>query len=254
MTAPEGLLGFPGLTLIASRKGWKRDIGQTKIEVFKGPVDSIDSRFDILTATPNVDNLDRDIGDGFGILTVTTVEDELTSTFDQNDVWECIGQELLKPIRAHQDFNKEVNQDKLEDTRKFYLEGFSGPGPHDGDGDPFKKYLEILRRENTEFIRSAAVLRRSLTVGPRSTQFASWDNVDRAITIGATGLPSSGQPLILGSIQSMPEANNAKKQWLKRGPQIRTSGDRRFTITQEFWFARRWSETFYEGDAEDGNP
>jgi len=246
------VLGFLGLTLVSTNKGWNRDKGQTKIETFEGPIAAIDSRFDILTATPNVDNLVRNTEDGVGTLIVTTVEDELTSTFDQNDVWEFIGQELLKPIRAHQDFNKEVDQDKLEDTRKFYLEGFSGPGPH--DGDPYKKYLDILRRENTEFIRSAAVLRRSLTVGPRSSQFANWDSVDRAITIGATGLPSAGQPLILGSIQSMPEANNAKKQWLKRGPQIRTSGDRRFTITQEFWFARRWSETFYEGDAEDGNP
>ena len=193
--APDNL-GFPGLTLTSTDKGWKRDLGETKIEIFEGPVSAIDSRFDILKATPGVDDLVRNTSDGLGTLTVTTVEDDLITTFEDNDIWEFLSQDLLKGIRTHQVFNKDGDQDRLEDTKKFFDEGNSGPGPHNSDGDPFVKYLRILRSEQTEYIRSAAILRRTLTVGPRSRQFANWTNVDRAIGIKSTGLPSSGQPLL----------------------------------------------------------
>jgi hypothetical protein len=52
----------------------------------------------------------------------------------------------------------------------------------------------------------------------------------------------------------MADYAEAKKQWLKRAPQLVRSGKRKDRLVYEWWFARRWSHELYAGDDEDGNP
>lgn len=252
-----GIVGLDDLTLISTDKGWNRGTGETRIEVWEGPITKINERFELLKNTPDIDKIQKSTVDGKGRLNITIVNsgDEVPgSNFADNAVWELIGQDLYKGLRAHQTFSVAADQSKLEDTRKFYEEGLGGVGPHDSDGAPFTTYLNLLRRGTEEFVRSVAILRQSLVVGSRSTEKADWENVDRAVTLSGTGLDGTGAQAIIGAIDTMPEANSGKKQWLKRAPQLRTSGDRRFTIVLEFWYAKEWSKVLYEGDEGDDNP
>jgi len=176
------------------------------------------------------------------------------TTLALNSVWELLPQDLYRDIRAFQTFNQAADQTKLEDTRKFFEEAHSGNGPHNADGAPYTTYLNILRRGQSEYVRTTAILQQSIAVSKRSTIAANWLGVDEAWKIdGEAGSPSPPAELI-GSVAAMDEADSTKKQWLKRGPVERQINRYQYSISQQWWYARRWSKTFYNGDDEADNP
>jgi hypothetical protein len=71
---------------------------------------------------------------------------------------------------------------------------------------------------------------------------------------GSPNLRQSGDAQVIGALSGMADYAEAKKQWLKRAPQLVRSGKRKYRLVYEWWFARRWSHELYAGDNEDGNP
>jgi hypothetical protein len=125
-------------------------------------------------------------------------------------------------------------------------------------GEPDSTYAKLLLRGVGEFVRSTAILRATTVVNARTVAKASWEGVDRAWTLsgesGSPNPPGTGSAGIVGLIDDMPDHDDEKKQWLKRAPQVRSLDRGRFQIVQEWWFARRWSYSLYEGDNEADNP
>jgi len=264
MTVDAGLNDY---TLTSTRREWNRDTGKSIVKTYVGPIDKIDAFYSSLINDPDVDRISDLSEHGKGTLEVFVADEDVSGigsvTVGDNITWELVPQDITKPIRSLGApaptaivFNEAALQDVLEDTRLFYETAqTSGTLPV---GEPQETYLKLLQQGSSEYVRTAAVLRSSLILSARSTLVASFVGVDRAHKL--TGQPGSPDINFLGAatflqlINQMPEADGSKKQWMKRAPYVMTNGNRRFSINQEWWFARRWSETFYGGDQEDGNP
>lgn len=258
MSFPE-IIGFDGYTLTKQRKGWSKSNGETQILTYKGPKDKIDDYYESIINADSVDSIDMDIDGGMGILEITVVDLDGSGgpvTGENNDVWELVGQDLFRNVRAHETFNQDANQADLEEVREAIEKAdkaFAVPA-----ADPEQTYYKLLLRGNDEYVRTSAILRRTINVGPRTLVTAAWEGVDQAWKMngeeGSPNLRTTGDAQIIGAVNSMPDADATKKQWLKRAPQIRGIGNRRYSLIYEWWFARRWSEVLYGGDEEDGNP
>ena len=255
------ILGDNAFTQVATRVGWDKQFGWTTTKEFEGPRAKTDAYANNYVNKPEVARVEKDIRNGKGVVTVTWVDDDgglgiALSTFLDNDVWEVIGQDLFKDIRAHQTFNQDNDQAALEEVREAVEKAnknFAVPA-----NDPEKTYYKLLLRGVKEFVRSSAILRRTVVVGPNSLEVANWTGVDKAWKLrgesGSPDLRTTGDAKIIGVISSMDEYDSTKKQWLKRAPQVTQLSRRQFRITIEWWFARRWSHALYAGDNENGNP
>lgn len=250
------ILGLNGYTKVGERKAWNRDSGRTTIFDYEGPREPTDVFMESLVNDPAVDGLQFGSIGGVGTLSVTYVDDDGTgggtTTPQDNELWEFIGQDLFKSIKAHPTFNTTSPagvQDTLEAARLYFRTAQQqGSAP---SGAPATTYYELLLRGTDEYVRSAAILRQTLLVGARSTTQANWEGVDRAWKFdsepGSPDMPTAGQQVIIGSVESMDDFFPSLRQWLKRAPTITQAGRRRFRIQTEWWFARNWSEVLYSG-------
>ena len=260
MSSAARILGANNYTQVGESRVWSRDQGWTTVKEYEGPKDKIRTLINSLVDDPAIDGLSENKRRGKGSLDVTYVDDDGSggggTTEQQNETWQLIGQDLCKNIRAHTTFNKDANQNDLENTRVFYESG-GGRGIRVGS-EPSVTYFALLRRGVSEYVRTAIILRKTITAGPRSLLRASWTGVDRAWKLdgepGSPNLATAGEAAIIGALSEMDDFDNEKKQWLKRGPTVSPTGRRRYNISAEWWFARRWSETLYSGENEDGNP
>jgi len=254
------ILGSAGLTRVSRKHKWNRERGLHYREVWKGPIELVRSTFFGLVGSDLIDDIDMDGDDGVGTLTKIIADqsgdegDGASQSSELNAVWTVISQDLYRNIRANQTFNVAADQTKLEATRRFFEEAKGGDGPYHADGAPFTTYLDLLRRGSDEFVRTAVIIQKSIPVGKRSTLTASWTGVDRAWKLrNEAGSPNPPSELI-GLVENMPEGDNTKKQWLKRGPQLQQLTRYTYSLVYQWWFARRWSNTFYSGDSETDNP
>jgi hypothetical protein len=238
------------------------------VYTYRGPAAKLTAFFLSLVGTDPIDITEIDITEGVATVQVT-YEDEDGSgggaATDYNITWELIGQDLFKDIRTFDgtklgttSFNKDADQAALEAVRKKYLEGKVDAAYIAGLAGAPLLYAKFLMRNAAEYRRTQVVLRKSIKVGRRSAMTAAWDGVDLAWKLsGESGSPNptgTGSAALIGTIASMSEADNGKKQWLKCAPQMRQVGGNKWSITQDWTFARRWSYNLYLGDSEDGNP
>jgi hypothetical protein len=262
------ILGANNYTLVGTRKEYDQESGESTVTTYQGPIDKIDelyaeTRNDVIDGL--YDKVTTGKKDGMGQLEISVSDSGDAAEEDTNTVWELVGQDIYKNIRSYngdvtssEAFNKDTNQTDLENTRLFFeTAGQEGVDP--GDDEPQATYLQLLMRGTDQYVRSIAVLRSRITVSRRSQITCDWTGVDRAWRLtgdSASGGPNLnlGQAALLGQISSMPEADDTKKQWLKRAPSLTMTGSKSYTMTQEWWFARAWSENLYDGDAADGNP
>jgi len=255
------VIGLNDFTLTSTSRTWSKDNGQGTVKNYEGPIDKIKEFFESQIDDPAIDTMRNLSNNGKGVLEVTFVDDDGSGeglvTAENNDIWELIGQDLFKNIRAHETFNVDNDQPALEEVRKA-VEAADKDLQALTAGEPQETYQKLLLQGTDEYARTAVILRRSINAGSRTLLQASWLGVDRAWEldneVGSPNLRTTGDAAIIGAIAEMPDEDGTKKQWLKRAPQIRTQGRRSWSIVQEWWFARRWSATLYEGDAEAGNP
>lgn len=255
MAAPLDVLGVDGMSRVGRRRSWSKNSGLGFTEIFEGPVDKAKIFYESFINGPDLDEVTFSQVKGKGVVELFQSDNDpeaaISTTGIDNEFWQIQPQDLWKSVRAHQTFNINALQDDLEAARLFY-ETAGAEGTKPTAGAP-KTYFDLLLRGVEEYARSVPVLQQTIRVSKRTTIEASWDGVDRAHVIGAAPGPTPPTS-ILGVINNMPEADDTKKQWLKRAPQVMEESDARFQIITHWWFARRWSETLYEGDVENGNP
>jgi len=250
------IIGLNGYSEVSRSETYSKSGGRSAKITYEGPLDKIDELFVALIGDPAVDTLDKNRSNAKGVLTVGYVDDDGSggggSTEENNTTWELVPNDIYKPINGFN--NGAVNfadanyVQELQDILRKIRQGQAVARPA---GNPQQGFFDLLMMGVEEYVRTGVTLRKSINVSLRSTLVANWTNVDRAVVIADTGLDDSH---LIGTIADMPEANSAKKQWLKRGPTIRTYGQGKYTIAQDWWFARRWSALLYGGDVEAGNP
>jgi len=252
----ESILGLNDYTLVRTSKGWDKDKGSSISREYHGPIEKIDNLYESLIGDISIDTIDRTTQMGKGVLIITAADDENPNNPEENDLWEVVGQDLYKDLRSHQTYNQDADQADLEEVRRAIETvdlNFAEPA-----NEPEKSYHKLLLRGVDQYVRTTAILQRSIQAGPRSLLKASWTGVDKAWKIsgedGSPNLRTTGDAAIIGYLQEMPEYDENKKQWLKRAPQLRQVGKRRFALVYQWWYARRWSHSLYDGDNEDGNP
>jgi len=266
------IIGLNGYTKTSTRKEFTQEASETTIETYEGPIAKVDELYAESTASVLSGEIDKvtDVSsNGKGVLELHysggsgSTSADPTDTF-ANTIWELVPQDIYKNIRSYNGdvagsfaFNKDADQEGLEAVRLFFeTAGKDGTFPVNGTQ---VAYYNLLTRGTDQYVRTIAVLRSRLTVSKSSLLTADWTGVDRAWRLtgdSASGGPdlNVGQATIIGQIESMPEADNNLKQWLKRGPGITMNGNQSFTMTQEWWFAKAWSHNQYDGDDVDGNP
>jgi len=264
------VIGLNDYTKVSTRREYTQESGQTTVTTYKGPPDPINDLYESsLAAVQNgeIDSVTTSVENGEGILEIRVADGDEDgndpNTVFNNTIWELIGQDIFKNLRSYPGdvsgsvaFNGDSDQDDLEETRLYFETAQTeGSAP---SGEPSETYYKLLLRGTDQYVRSTAVLRTTITVSRRSQITLDWNGVDRAWKIdGQTGSPDldqTGQGALIGQIINLPGYNAEKKQWLKRAPQLTQTGRRNYTITQEWWYANRWSNNLYGGDSETDNP
>jgi hypothetical protein len=254
------------LTRVRRYDRWRAESGDQIVEEYVGPLSVASTEYASAKSSGLWDEVEfsRDKGKGMLTLAVST-ESTAGGGFpvDPKPVWEVVGQDLFRNIRAFGGgtaagvvFNAAADQEAMEEVRlRVESAEIDGLLPL---AEPMSTYARLLLRGTNEFVRSTAILRSTIVVNSRTSARASWAGVDRAWKLsgesGSPSIPGTGASAIVGVIGDMPDFSAAKKQWLKRAPQIRSLERGRYQIAQEWWFSRRWSYALYSGDNEADNP
>ena len=268
MPTPLDIIGADAYTRSGARKAWSQANGYVTVYTYKGPAAKLTAFFLSIVGTDAIDIAEIDISEGIATVQVTYEDDDGSGgggASNYNVTWELIGQDIYKDLRTFdgtilgtQSFNLDADQQELETVRKKYLEGKIDDAFVAALGAAATVYAKLLLRGTSEYVRSQVILRKTVKVGRRSLIEASWDGVDQAWKLsgelGSPDITGIGTAALLGTISKMPEADDTLKQWLKRAPQIRQIGGNKFSIAQDWWYARHWSLNLYLGDAAAGNP
>jgi len=262
------IIGTDGMTRTSHNEHWSRRNGPGFREVWKGPPDRAQTFYETYINSSQIDDVDLDIDGGVGVVTITTSEATINggtvNTEELNVIWEMTGNDLYKDIMQHQTFSKyivggaAIAQKELQQVIIEFEKGNIEFTPAAGVPTLLR---DIRQTGQTQYVRSVPILRKTIQVSSRSVTASSWLGVDRAHTLKGnqgeaedTWYGPNPPTELIGRIDQMAEADDAKKQWLKRAPQTRQVGRHDFSEIQEWWFAKAWSETFYGGTNEDGNP
>ena len=256
MAEPVKLIGEDVVTQTGRRRGWTKAQGRSFTDTFRGKKETLEDFYESKVDDDSIDGVQFINDSGRVSVEVTTQDESPTgggeSTQVLNEFWEIIPQDMWKNIRAHQTFNKDDEQGNMELARQNFENG--KPPLIAGLVANAEIYQKLLLHGQEEYVRTAVILQNTVRLGPRSALSGNWEGVDKALRFDND--PGSPDPpsAIIGTLDDMPEFDDTKKQWLKRAPIVREVQRRRFEIITQWWFARRWSESLYGGDAEDGNP
>ena len=247
------IIGADALTLVSQNQVWSSDRGARLRTVYKGPPDKAKAAYLSYLNDPAVDEVTCDTL-GSGTLEVFINEQTSAGPSPNNEelnvTWEVVPQDVYKDVLQHETFATYATPKNLANVRSEYERGNTDYAAVAGVPTTYQTMLNLNYQQ---YLRSIAVLVKTVRVGSRSSIVASWKGVDRAWKMNEPNGPNA-PTLIIGAVNDLPEYDVTKKQWLKRAPSVRQSGRREFSLVYTWWFARRWSYTFYEGDNETGNP
>ena len=245
------------MTQVSTRQKYTADNGLTTIYTYEGPAEAAQTLFETFQDSVLLGealNTDKENKDGFSRVTVEYANEDEGAVTEENETWNLVPQDIEKPLRSYDGavsesvaFNADADQKALEKVRQ----AWERAEDYTPAGDPSTTYQKHLYRGTTAYTRTGCILRRVIKVAADSDVVAGWSNVDRAQKLEDTGFDetASNNAGIIGSISEMPESDSTKKQWLKRAPQLTPIGDNKYSIVQDWWFAREWSANLYDGDA-----
>ena len=248
--APVNIIGGEDAQEASSSATWSRRDGEVGISVIEGPIDAINTAYAGFKNNPATDTVSVRRANGRGTIELTIAES--TQTAALNDIWELLGREIVKDIRTHQDYNQTADQSAIAAARVAVEQGRGADfTPAAGAATD---YLALRLRGTSQYVRSQPILRRSVRTSDRGILDVAWDGVDRAWQLnGESGSPNPPADLV-GDINQMPEGSASAKQWLKKAPQKRQVTRTLYEVVFEWHFARRWSNSLYNGDSETDNP
>jgi hypothetical protein len=249
------IYGLDDVSLTEKQTVWEQSTGSMVREVYKGPREKAEDKFDdLLEAAEDNDAIRLTVKNGMGTVEVT-YQDEATVSEEENETWEVQADPLEKPLESFggraedanaQQFNKDADQAGIQFVRERFESGDRQLVP---SIEPALTYSRLLARGVNHYRRSGCVLVRHLIITSTSELAASWSGVDRAQQIATDDGPNP-PVAIIGAISEMPDYDEDKKQWLKNAPQIRQLSRGTYDVVQSWQFAKRWSYTLYGGDVE----
>jgi cell division protein FtsX len=251
------IIGANEVTRFRRRRIKKTGNAASLQEWYKGPIGVAEAFFNSNLDNDDIDEINLSVQKAHGVITITYSDNDGSGDGgggggddELEEIWEILSDDLEKDLRQHDEFNKTADQGQLEAARQAYMEGDYNKAPAAGVAEV---YHTLLMLGVTSYVRTAAILQRTIRVGRQSAAKASWAGVDQAWKLqGEEGSPDPTEDII-GVTTDMPEADESKKQWLKRGPNVRQVEDHGYEIVQSWWFAANWSNTLYVGTDEDGN-
>ena len=255
------IYGLDDVSLTSRTTAHSQDGSESVTEVWKGPVAKAQIKYDALILTYGVDDVTLSIDRGMGTITIKNATDVPaggTGGASPADAWtwECVGGDLEKPLESHTAVNKDdyavgIGLILSQHAQGQLNYGYTGAGTICTLASPYNTFATLHRRGTVSFLRSMVTVRASKRVSKRSvTLHTSWSGVDRAWKISEADGPSLMPADLKSSLALMPGYNSAKKQWLKRAPQQRTSDGRYYDVSMTWIWAERWSEALYFGDNE----
>jgi hypothetical protein len=148
--------------------------------------------------------------------------------------YELLSNEVTFPIETHPYFVDEtpvLTADEMLAVQVAVVNGVTGSTFNTKQTALYNFYVQGV----DYFFRSAYVLRASQVCSKRSEVAASYENVNEV-----AAPPDTAQVNTL--IGELPTG-----EWLKKAPQVRMYGNKKWQISQEWWWAPKWSKILYGG-------
>lgn len=159
-----------------------------------------------------------------------------------NAIWELIANDILKPIETHSDFDS-IAADRKREIENYVRSATDYPATLSGAAE--LSLAGYYAYQVLDFPLTELLLRKSIVVSSRSTITAAYAYMNRCVAINADQLIANiGPPsALLGVLTSLPLMSGADGawQWLKKAPQVRQVGKRKFQIMYEWWGTERWA-------------
>lgn len=229
------VIGSTGAIQQSIAKQWAYSPGETSQTVYKGVYAAVSNLYEQYKAVagynPTYDQLSLLYNRGTGTLTVSTVQDGTAQ-------YELIGNELSNPIWSHPYFltsdtpSARLTADQIREVRRSWETGTETTCPFT---DKQKTLYDMMSAGTIEYLVSSYVLRETKIVSKRSTVQASYVGVNTVVTPPSTSSVNS----LIGALPT--------GEWLKKTPQVRMAGARRWMIETEWWWAVKWSAILYGG-------
>ena len=236
--------GKDELIELPKKRRWDLQNGVQSFRRFTGTKTKIEAKFNELSsagANAGVDNLDEDIEGQTGRLIARIFDDsggaESANTEETNAIWELYGNEILKPIESHTDFDG-INGDRKREIERAIREAEAITLV----GAAEAALAGYLSHQVLDYMIGQYVLRKTTTVSSRSTITLSHTYNYRVITLDSINPPTA----LLGALSSLQKEDGSMGawQWLKKPPQIIQIAKTLFKLQYEFWGAERWAEIY----------
>lgn len=240
------VLGTTEIIRLPDKRTWNQTDGTQTFHRFAGTAEAVQRKFNELAAagsSSGVDDLDEDITGKAGKLVCRVIEDSGTAsggnTEALNAVWEVLAQDILKPIETHTDFNSVLT------TRKRLIEKEArDPGTQTLGTmtDAEKSLYGYYANQVLDFMLTEFIIRKTIVASTRSELTLNYASANRVVTLASIDPPS----VLIGSLTSLPKMDGTSGQWewLKKAPQVRQVGKRKFQLVYEWHGAERWAEIY----------
>ena len=220
------IIGSNGAIQQTVTTSWNYLNGEVNATVYKGVYDAVNQLYQNYKGfagfAPQIDNLQLVYQRGTGTLTVTMLNDGAPQ-------YELIGNEISNPIWTNSYFASLTGQ-QVSDVRKDFEQGLGGTFT----GLQLDLW-NLLALGTEDYLVSSYVLRETKQCSKKSALTASYDNVNKVDTPPSTASVNS----LIGGLPS--------GEWLKKTPQVRLIGAKRWSISTEWWWAEKWSAALYGG-------
>jgi hypothetical protein len=220
------VIGATGSIQQSVGKSWNYLNGEVSQTVYKGVYASVEALYNsykaVAGSAPSIDSLQLTYQRGTGVLTVSTIEDGTPQ-------YELIGNELSNPVWTHSHFAA-LTAAEIEAVRRDFEQGLGGTFT----GTQLELW-NMLSQGTEEYLVSSYVLRETKQVSKKSNVTASYTDVNKVMTPPNTSAVNA----LIGSLPP--------GEWLKKTPQVRLIGSKRWQISTEWWWAEKWSSILYSG-------
>ena len=223
---------------------WNKTQGDTKSVVYKGSAEKLQALFNSYKSfgggLANYEELQLDAMNGTGTLIASVGGQSAQATQDGDSMFELYANDIARRIENAPYFDSLSTEDK---SKVYAVYNRAITLPYDGSSVPAGNSLtgksltlyQFLENGIHEYYESQYVLRVTMIVSERSSVRASFSGVNQVTTP-----PSfSGSNAIIGAL---PDG-----EWLKKGPVLRSYGEGKWQLSQEYWWAVKWSSVLYGG-------
>ena len=205
---------------------WQYISGEVQTIIYEGDRTSVENLYNsykqVAGFSPDYDDLQYTNKGGRASLTIKLCADGAP-------IYEMPSNEVSAHISTHPYFDS-LTDDNVAEVLKA-VDKKNGTGLTGKKKDLFARLIRGIE----EYTTSQYVLRETKIVSKRSSVTASWENVNMVDTPPATSAANT----LLGNVPT--------GEWIKKQPDIRQVGSRRWQIVTEWWWTKKADAILYGG-------